>query len=227
MSLKDIRRQVWDQLRQNELRAFASVLPAEVVLQAARCAVVPVGTGTLHVVNMVWLALASALHTAESFSAVLEHTCKLVEDGPHYHGSALDRTRRAATPTEPRRRHDPRPKDPGVVSEEAFAQARGLLPWGFWAALIVLLTERFEAAHGDQVRVGPFRLLTLDGTCLNLANWKPLRAFFGTVSNGKGKRKTQSPWSASLGGTNWGRSPKENGPSPPGCSVSCVATTWC
>src|SRR5215210_1157479 len=140
MSLQDIRRHVWDQLRRKDLRAFAALLPAEVVLQAARIAGVPVGTGTLHVVNMVWLGLASALHTLENFKAVLDHTLQLVEDGPHYHGSALDRARRAAPPTATRRAHDPRPQDPGSVSEEAFAQARQLLPWGFWVALIVPLT---------------------------------------------------------------------------------------
>jgi Transposase DDE domain len=192
MSPQDIRRHVWDQLRQKDLRAFAALMPAEVILQAAYAAVVPVGAGTLHVVNMAWLALASALHTLEDFKSVLDHTIKLIEDGPHFHGSALGRARRTAAPVGHRRRHDPRPKDPGVVSEEAFAQARQLLPWGFWAALIVLLTERFEAAHGGRARFGPFRLLTLDGTCLSLPAWKALRNSFGTVSNGKGRRQTQA-----------------------------------
>ena len=36
MSPHDIRRRIWDQLRQKDLRAFAALLPAEVVLQAAR-----------------------------------------------------------------------------------------------------------------------------------------------------------------------------------------------
>lgn len=191
MSSQDIRRRVWDQLRQKDLRAFAAVLPADLVLQAARLAVVPAGTGVLNVVNMVWLALAAALHTLESFTAVLDHTIKLIEDGPHYHGSTMDRARRAA-PAGRRRRGDPRPADPAKVSEEAFTQARQLLPWGFWAALILLLTARFEARHGDRVRYKRFRLLTLDGTCLDLANWKPLRDSFGTVSNGKGRRRAQA-----------------------------------
>jgi hypothetical protein len=192
MSSQDIRRHVWDQLRQKDFRAFDALLPAELVIQAARDAVVPVGTGTLHVVNMVWLSVASALHTLETFTEVLDHTLKLVEDGPHYHGSTLDRARRKAAPSGQRRRHDPRPKDPGTVSEEAFAQARQLLPWGFWVALVVLLADRFMARHGERTRFRGFRLLCLDGTCLNLAGWKPLRDFFGTVSNGKGKRQTQA-----------------------------------
>jgi Transposase DDE domain len=192
MSLKDIRRTVWDQLRQKDFRAFDTLLPAELVVQAARLAVVPLGSGTLHVVNLVWLSVASALHSLETFKEVLDHTLKLVEDGPHYQGSALDRARRVVNPTGPRRPHDPRPRDPGSVSEEAFTQARRLLPQRFWVALIVLLTERFLARHQERTRFAGFRLLCLDGTCLDLQAWKPLRDFFGTVSNGKGRRRTQA-----------------------------------
>jgi hypothetical protein len=192
MSPQDIRRRVWDQLRQKDLRAFHGLLTAEVVLQAAAGALVPAGRGVLNVANLAWLAVASALHTLEDFKDVLDHTLKLIEDGPHYRGSTLDRARRAAPPAGPRRRHDPRPADPGSVSEEAFTQARRLLPWRFWVALILILTERFEAKHGDKVRFKRFRLLTLDGTCLELANWKPLRDHFGTVSNGKGSRRAQA-----------------------------------
>jgi len=192
MCLKNIRRHVWDQLREKDFRAFDALLPPEVVIEAARVAVVPVGTGTLHVVNMVWLSVVAALHTLETFKEVLEHTLKLVEDGPHYHGSALDRARRAPGPIGPRRRHDPRPNDPGSVSEEAFAQARRLLPQRFWVALIVVLTERFLTQHDARTRFRGFRLLCLDGTCLNLKNWKPLRDHFGTVSNGKRRRQVQA-----------------------------------
>jgi hypothetical protein len=192
MPLQDIRRDVWDQLRQKDFRAFDSLLPPEVVIQAARVAVVPLGTGTLHLVNLVWLSIAAALHALETFKEVLDHTIKLVEDGPHYHGSALDRARRAATPTGPRRRHDPRPNDPGSITEEAFTQARRLLPQRFWVALIVRLTERFLARHDARTRFRGSRLLCLDGTCLDLANWGPLRDHFGTASNGKGRRKAQA-----------------------------------
>jgi hypothetical protein len=192
MSSQDIRRRVWDQLRQKDLRAFAALLPADLVLKAAGLAIVTPGTGVLNVINLVWLALAGALHTFETFTAVLDHTIKLIEDGPHYHGSRAQRARRTTAPAGSRHRGDPRPADPTKVSEEAFTQARQLLPWRFWVALILLLTERFEAQHGERVRFRRFRLLTLDGTCLDLAHWKPLRDFFGTVSNGKGRRRTQA-----------------------------------
>ena len=197
MPLKDIRRNVWDQLRQKDFRAFDALLPAEVVIQAASLAAVPVGTGVLHVVNLVWLSVASALHSLETFKEVLDHAIKLVEDGPHSHGSVLDRGRRADRPIGPRSRHDPRPHDPGSVTEEAFTQARRRLPQGFWVALIVLLTERFMAQHDARTRFRGFRLLCLDDTCLDLENWKPLRDFFGTVSNGKGRRKAWPAWSCS------------------------------
>jgi len=192
MPHKDIRRNVWDQLRQKDLRAFDALLPAELVLQAARAALVPAGTGTLHLLNLVWLSISCALHSLETFKEVLDHTIKLVEDGPHYHRSALDRARTAPRPIGPRRCHDPRPHDPGSVTEEAFAQARQRLPQRFWIVLIVLLTERFLAQHDARTRFQGFRLLCLDGTCLNLANWKALRNHFGTVSNGKGRRKVQA-----------------------------------
>src|SRR5271163_2946280 len=132
MCPKDIRRAVWDQLRQKDFRAFDALLPVEVVIQAAGLAVVPIGTGTLNLVNLVWLSVAGALHSLATFKEVLEHTIKWVEDGPHYQGSLLDRARRDPRPIGPRRRNDPRPHDPGSVTEEAFAQARKRLPQSFW-----------------------------------------------------------------------------------------------
>src|ERR1700754_3315262 len=129
MHPQHIRHRVWDQLREKDLRAFSELLPPEVIIQAASRTALAIGRGPLNVVNLVWLSVASALHRLETFTQVLEHTLKLVEDGPHYHGCTLDRARRAAPPAGPRRPHDPRPKDPGSLSEEAFTQARRLLPW--------------------------------------------------------------------------------------------------
>lgn len=192
MSPQDIRRRVWDQLREKDFRAFSELLPPEVVIQAASHAAIAIGRGPLNAINLVWLSVASALHRLETFTQVLEHTRKLVEDGPHFHGSTLDRARRAAPPAPPRRTHDPRPKDPGSLSEEAFTQARRRLPWGFWAALLVIVVERFLARFDTRTRFHGFRLLSLDGTCLELDAWDPLKRFFGTASNGKGKRRTQA-----------------------------------
>ena len=192
MSHQDIRRHVWDQLRQKDFRVFDLLLSQEVILQAAQIAAVPAGKGPLHLINLVWLSVASAIHSLESFKQVLDHALKLVEDGPYYHASAASRARHAAGAVGPRRRHDPRPHDPVTVTEEAFTQARKRLPQSFWVALILLLTERFQAQHDERTRFRGFRLLCLDGSCLNLENWKPLRDHFGTVSNGKGRRRVQA-----------------------------------
>lgn len=91
-----------------------------------------------------------------------------------------------------RSKHDPHGHDPTVVSEEAFTKARRLLPLDFWRCLLVLLGERFEAAHGRLVRWRRFRLLALDGTSIKLSGWKRLAAFFGTAGNGKGKASPQA-----------------------------------
>jgi len=192
MRPQDIRRRVWDQLREKDFRVFSELLPPEVVLQAASRTAIAIGRGPLNLVNLVWLSVFSALHQLETFTEVLTHTLKLVEDGPHYHGCTLDRARRSAPPAEPRRTHDPRPKDPGSLSEEAFTQARRLVPWSFWYALLVILGDRFMVTYDARTRFQGFRLLSLDGTCLNLGAWAALKRFFGTVSNGKGKRQTQA-----------------------------------
>ena len=192
MSHQDIRRRVWDQLRQKDFRVFDSLLSQDLIIQAARDVAVPLGTGPLHLINLVWLSVASAIHSLESFKQVLDRTLKLVEDGPYDHASAAEKARQAARSVGPRRRHDPRPHDPVTVTEEAFTQARKLLTQRFWVALILLLTERFQAQHDERTRFRGFRLLCLDGTCLNLENWKPPRDHFGTVSNGKGRRRTQA-----------------------------------
>jgi hypothetical protein len=45
MASQDLQRRVWDQLRQKVLRAFNALLPSELVLAAARIAIVLAGTG--------------------------------------------------------------------------------------------------------------------------------------------------------------------------------------
>jgi hypothetical protein len=90
-----------------------------------------------------------------------------------------------------RSKHDPYGSDREAVSEEAFVQARRRLPWSFWTALIVTLAERFQQDYGAKVRWKHFRLLALDGTCLNLPRWRRLIDFFG-IAKGK-KNATPRP----------------------------------
>ncbi len=81
-----------------------------------------------------------------------------------------------------------RVKANAVVSEEAFAQARQRMPRAFWAALLVVLGERFGQQHGRVLRWHAFRLLAMDGTTISLPNRKTLRDYFGCAKNGKGWR---------------------------------------
>jgi hypothetical protein len=79
-----------------------------------------------------------------------------------------------------------------TVSEEAFTQARHKVPWSFWTALTLLLAEDFQRRHQDQVRWNGLRLLTLDGTTLQLERWNPLLKYFGSTSNGRGRCNPQA-----------------------------------
>ena len=66
------------------------------------------------------------------------------------------------------------------------------MPTEFWVALFLLLIERFEAAHGDVLRWGRFRLLAVDGTRLDLPDYPALRQDFGTAKNAKGSHNAQA-----------------------------------
>ena len=59
-------------------------------------------------------------------------------------------------------------------------------------ALILVLVERFQATQGEYLIWKGFRVLALDGTTINLDNWKKLSAHYGKSKNGKGKQKTQA-----------------------------------
>jgi hypothetical protein len=186
---------VWDQLRQRDLQALARFLPATTVLQAARQAGTAVGKGPLHLVNLVWLALASALQGGKSFAEVLGLVLKLLQDAPAWSASELADAQRQGqrqARTQPRSKHDPRGQDPTRLSEEAFVQARRKVPWSFWVALLMLLTDTFATQHDARVRWKKFRLLALDGTTLTLANWSRLTEHFGSARNGRGSVRTQA-----------------------------------
>lgn len=186
---------VWDQLRQRDLRLFARLLPAQTIVQAACRAGAALGKGPLHLGNLVWLALASALHRSKNFADVLGLVLKLLRDAPDWPTSklaAVQRQGRRQARAQKRSKHDPRGDDPTQLSEEAFVQARRKLPWSFWAALIVLLTDAFEQQHGARVRWKNFRLLALDGTTIALENWARLTDHFGSAGNGRGQARTQA-----------------------------------
>lgn len=195
MSQRSLKVTAWDHLRQSDLKPLARFLPPGVITQAAGRAGIAVGRGALHVGNLVWLALASACHRTKNFTDVLGLVLKLLQDAPDWSHSALaDLQRRGQGQARrgPRAKHDPRGSDPTRLSEEAFVQARRKLPWSFWVALLVGLTDTFEQQHGDRVRWKQFRLLALDGTTLPLDNWPRLAQHFGTARNGRGRARTQA-----------------------------------
>jgi hypothetical protein len=198
MFTDELRRNVWDRIRQQDIRAFAGLLQPELFAEAARRAGVILGRGPLQLVNLVWLGLASALHQGKNFADVLILVLKLVGDAPGWESSpiaiACRRSRQAAGRGRRGRRskHDPRPADPLQLSEEAFVQARRKMPAIFWSGLLFLLVKRFEASHKDLLSWGCFRLLALDGTCIDLPRFKRLRDAYGTAANGASAGKTQA-----------------------------------
>ena len=116
---------VWNEIRQHDLRAFARFLPPEVLQEAAQRTGKPLGRGPLHLGNMVWLAVASALNMAKCFADILGLTLKLLSDAEGFASTPLaaeQRKGKRRKRSHKRSKHDPRRDDPTEVSEEAFRQ---------------------------------------------------------------------------------------------------------
>jgi transposase len=197
MFTDELRKSVWEDIRQRELATFASILTPQVLRLAAERAEVRIGRGVLNTLTLLWLALSSALHPGLNFCRVLHLTMKLLADmGELPQRRRMVRTghrggrrggKRGKRRLGRRSRHDPRTSDPTALSEEAFVQARRLLPQRYWVALILLLGEIFEQRHGELVRFNGFGLLALDGTCITLPR-QELGKHFGYARNRKGRR---------------------------------------
>jgi hypothetical protein len=180
------RARLWPQLARRDCRAFAHLLTPDRLARAAAAAAVPWGQGPLNLATLTWLALACAWHRLRPFADVLGLTLKLLRDAT----AAPDPP---PPPPRPRhRRHHPRVADPTRLSEEAFTQARGRLPWAFWPALLGLLADDFAAGRDRLLRWRGHRLLCLDGTTVDLPNWPALAEHFGTAGRGKGRRQAQA-----------------------------------
>jgi hypothetical protein len=191
----DARKQVFDQLRDHDLRVFAKQLGFQVFAEAAKRAGVRIWTCPLNLVNLVWLGVSAAWRKGDSFVTILTVTLKLLQDQEHFTQSSFgkklnqSKLRHAATN---RNKYDPHGSDPTQVTEEAFAKARQRMPMAFWVELIVVLGERFEAQHRDRLCFRGFRLLAIDGTRLTLPDEKALREFYGTAKNGNGTHNAQA-----------------------------------
>ena len=187
------RRTVWDQIRQHDLRAFTRFLPVGLMTDVARQGGAAVGRSPLYLVNLVWLGVASAWHTSKNFADLLVLTLKLLDDSGALPATELGAPKRRSRGRQPSRaKHDPRRNNPTVVTEEAFVQARQRMPAWYWDALLWAMSKQFEARHEALVRWKHYRLLALDGTGINLPNWKPLAKHFGTSTNGRRRCRPQA-----------------------------------
>jgi hypothetical protein len=196
MFTDELRDKVWTEIRQHDLRAFRRLLPDEVFVEAAQMAGVKLGRSALSLVQMTWLCIGCAIHISKNFSGILQCTLKILDDACNWQPNALKATAKPKTKrgrkTPARSKHNPHGTSPTSVTEEAFTQARQLMPMSFWIALIVILGNRFEDRHGKLLRWKQFRLLALDGTTISLPAWEKLRVHFGAAKNGKSAPRTQA-----------------------------------
>ena len=71
---------VWDQIRQQDLRVFGKILTPALMKEAAQAAGVKLRNNPLNHANLVWLGIAAALHATKNFADILVLTFKLLED---------------------------------------------------------------------------------------------------------------------------------------------------
>ena len=186
MFTDELRSTVWNEIGQADVRAFSPIFNTEQVEAAADRAGLKLVQSPLNLVNLAWLAISCGLHGEENFAGVLTFTLGLLLDagvGSFPPPQKLPRNRK---------RHDPRQSDPTHVTEEAFTAARKRVPLAFWMALLAVLGQWFEADHPEMIRWKTFRLVAMDGTELNLPDWKALREYFGATKNKSGKHLPQA-----------------------------------
>lgn len=178
---------VWDQIRQRDLRVFGRILTPALMIEAAQAAGVKLGNNALNCANLVWLGIVAALHGAKNFADILVLTFKLLEDAELWKPNRPPRQRQGRVS-----KHNPHGKKGVLTSEEAFVQARKRMPMDFWLSLILLLSQRFQRQHPHAVEWKGFRLLALDGTEIALPHWETLATALGTSRNGRRRRRPQA-----------------------------------
>lgn len=187
---------VWEQIRQQDVRAFAKQITPAVLVETAKRTGVVLVKSPLCLPNLVWLGIACAFHVTESFSSILVATLKILEDQQSFSSSELGNAKKNGKRRERGRKgkskHSPYRGDPTVVSEEAFVQARRRMPFSFWINLIVVLGEKFQEQHQSLLKFHGFRVLAIDGTCIELPNWQRLRNHFGTAKNARSLQNAQA-----------------------------------
>ena len=191
---------VWNEVRQHDLRSFGDLLTPAVFANASRRACLKIGTSALNLANLAWLGIACAKDTSLKFSTVLKSTQQFLEDQQGYFSTSLGKAKSEGLKKDQKNRakgqkskNDPRRNDPTTVTEEAFVQARQKVPMAFWAALLLLLVEKFQEQHGQLVQLHGLRLLSLDGTTFETQKWAALRDKYGVPKNGsRGQRAPQA-----------------------------------
>ena len=192
--------EVWEEIRQHGIRAFAGKLTPSVLVETSNRTGVQLVRSPLCLANLLWLGIAAALHTADDFAAVLTATLKILEDQQEFYSTKVGKSKkngkRKKQKKDSRKRgaskHHPYRNDPTKVTEEAFVQARQRMPLSFWINLIIVLGEGFQEEHQSLLKFRGFRLLAMDGTCIALPNWKPLKDHFGTARNARGDQNAQA-----------------------------------
>src|SRR3974390_1273260 len=166
MFTDELRHKVLDEIRQRDLRAFSRLLTNDVFVETAKIAGVRLGRSALSLGQMVWLGIPSPIHVSKNFSGILQISLKILDDACNWQPAAMPKE--SAKPKKKRggkkskkSKHNPHGKSPTSVTEEAFTQARRLMPMSFWIALIMILGDRFQDQHGKLVRWKQFRLLAL------------------------------------------------------------------
>jgi hypothetical protein len=186
--------EVWNAIRQQDMRAFSKQLTPSVFAEAAKRTGVRLVKSPLCLTNLVWLGVSAAVHAADSFATVLTTTLRLLEDQQEFAPSKIGRAQKNGQRRRPngRSKHDPRRNDPTVVSEEAFSKARQRMPLAFWVNLIIILGENFAEEHPKQHKFRGFRILAMDGTRLNVPTSQALKDHFGMAKNCGQQRTPQA-----------------------------------
>ena len=90
----ELRHNVWNEIRQHDLRAFRRFLSDKVFAEAAALAAVKLGHSALALPQMVWLGIVGAIHTSKSFASILQKTLKILEDSSDWRPAALPKPSR-------------------------------------------------------------------------------------------------------------------------------------
>jgi hypothetical protein len=198
MFTDETRYEVWTRLRQEGIGCFSSKVTPAVIAEAAKRTGVGLVTSPLCLGNLVWLGIASALHIIADFGTVLTMTLKLLEDQQEFYSSELGKAKRKGQRKKQgkagKSKHHPKPDDPTHLTEEAFVKARRRMPLSFWINLIIILGEKFQEQGRNRclLEFHGYRLLAMDGTCVDMGHWKRLKDHFGTAGNGKGQQYAQA-----------------------------------